>query len=106
MAVACRANSKKIVAPIGILKRLSYCIPKHLLRTVYFSLIHCHLQYLTLVWFPTRNQTVDQYILSLRQLSKDCEFKAVSAEENRYDYIRFIYQWTKILTNTAALIGE
>jgi hypothetical protein len=25
---------KKIVAPIGILKRLSYCIPKHLLRTV------------------------------------------------------------------------
>lgn len=44
---------KKLSAPIGILKRLSYSVPKYLVRSLYFCLIHCHLQYLTVLWYPT-----------------------------------------------------
>ena len=33
-------------------------------------------------------ETIDQYVLALKKLSKDCNFKAVSAEDNRNDYIR------------------
>ena len=35
----------KIAPCIGILKRLSYTVSAYLLRSVYFSLIHSHLQY-------------------------------------------------------------
>lgn len=41
----------KLLPPIGILSRLSYNVPARLLRTIYFSLIHSHLQYLTILWF-------------------------------------------------------
>lgn len=44
---------KKLSAPVGILKQLSYLVPLYLLRTVYFSLVHSHLQYLAILWFPT-----------------------------------------------------
>lgn len=33
-------------------------------------------------------ETIDQYAQSLRLLGRDCNFKAVSAEQNRDDYIR------------------
>lgn len=33
-------------------------------------------------------ETVDQYLQALKHLSKDCNFKTVSAEENQNDYIR------------------
>ena len=49
----------KLLAPIGILKRLSYTVPKYLLRSVYFSLIHCHIQYLTILWYPTNKKLVE-----------------------------------------------
>lgn len=42
--------TKKIAAPIGVLKRLSYCVPKRFLRSLYFSLIHSHIQYLNIIW--------------------------------------------------------
>ena len=45
---------ERLLAPVGILRRLSYTVPKHLLRSVYFSLIHCRLQYLTALWYPTK----------------------------------------------------
>lgn len=49
---------KKIRAPIGVLKRLSYIVPKRFLRPLYFSLIHCHLQYLAAIWFPARRKFI------------------------------------------------
>ena len=54
----------KIAPPIGILKRLSYTVPAYLLRSVYFSLIHSHLQYLVLAWYPT----CEKYVKNLRIL--------------------------------------
>ena len=43
----------KIAPPINIIKRLSYAVPAYLLRSVYFSIIYSHLQYLVLAWYPT-----------------------------------------------------
>lgn len=33
------------------MRKLSYTVPHYLLRSVYFSLIHSHLQYLAVLWF-------------------------------------------------------
>ena len=49
----------KLYAPVGILKRLSYSIPSHLLRSVYFSLIHSHLQYLAVLWYLTSKYLIN-----------------------------------------------
>ena len=43
---------KKIAAPAGVLRRISHCLPKYLVRGIYYSLIHSHLQYLTIIWYP------------------------------------------------------
>ena len=34
------------------------------------------------------NETIDQYVQALRILSKDCNFKSVTAEQNKNDFIR------------------
>ena len=54
----------KIVPPISILKRLSYTVPAYLLTSLFFSLIHRHLQYLVLAWYPTG----EKYVKNLRIL--------------------------------------
>jgi len=33
-------------------------------------------------------ETIDQYVTTLKSLAKDCDFKSVSAEENKNDHIR------------------
>lgn len=42
--------TKKISPVIGILYKISYIIPSHIKRIIYYSLIHSHLQYLSIVW--------------------------------------------------------
>ena len=42
--------SNKISKNNGILRRLKHTVPKHILKTIYFSLIHPHLNYGTLLW--------------------------------------------------------
>ena len=42
--------SNKISKSIGILRRLKFTVPKHILNTIYHSLIHPHLNYSTLTW--------------------------------------------------------
>ena len=52
--VTCNAHinfiANKISKNIGILKRLKYTLPKNILKTLYSSLIHPHLNYGTLLW--------------------------------------------------------
>ena len=45
-----KAVRKRITGPIGVLNRLSHIVPKNLTRSLYFSLVHSHLQYLTIIW--------------------------------------------------------
>ena len=42
--------SNKISKSIGILRRLKFAVPRNILRTIYFALIHPHLNYGTLTW--------------------------------------------------------
>ena len=42
--------SKKVSPVVGILYKISTCIPQSVRRVIYFSLIHSHLQYLNIVW--------------------------------------------------------
>lgn len=55
---------KKIVGPVGILRRISNSVPQHLLRSVYFSLIHSHLEYLNIIW----SSTYESHISPLKTL--------------------------------------
>ncbi|KFM71742.1 hypothetical protein X975_23396, partial [Stegodyphus mimosarum] len=38
--------------------------------------------------FQQTGESVNEYLQILKQLSKDCEFKSVTAEENKHEYIR------------------
>jgi len=44
-------------------------------------------------------ETISQYLLSLKILSKECDFKSVSAEEHRGGYIRDVFISGLISTN-------
>lgn len=47
----------KVAGPIGVLRRM-YTVPRKYLRSIYFSLIHSHLQYLNLIWSNASNCTL------------------------------------------------
>ena len=63
------ALRRKIAGPVGVLDRLSYTLPKHLLRSVYFALIHSHIQYLSVIWNnPYQNLTKTITILQKKAI--------------------------------------
>uniref|UniRef100_A0A1Y1MYE7 Retrotransposon gag domain-containing protein n=1 Tax=Photinus pyralis TaxID=7054 RepID=A0A1Y1MYE7_PHOPY len=64
-------------AAIDILKAL-YVKPK--------NLIYARHQLATRKQLST--ESIDQYLTALKSLAKECHFKAVSAEQNKQDYIR------------------
>ena len=91
---------------MGILRRLSYTIPKKLLRPVYYTLVHSHLQYLTALWFPSgsrikkierlQNKAIKNlYLLSYRYSTELLykNFKFMSVEQiYKYQICAFIHQ--------------
>lgn len=60
--VSCENHLNKIknrlIASVGILKRMSDCIgiAQYLHRSVYFSLIHSQLQYVTILWYSAHSK--------------------------------------------------
>ena len=49
---------KKIIGPVGVLRRLSYMVPKKYLRPIYFALVHSHLSYLNLIWYTASEKDI------------------------------------------------
>lgn len=43
---------------VGIIKKLSFFLPKNVLLLLYYSLIHCHLEYLCLIWGSAANRSI------------------------------------------------
>jgi len=58
--------SKKIKKNIGIIKRVSYLIPPHVLKDLYFTLIYPYLTYCNLIW----TSTYDTHLNALKTLQK------------------------------------
>ena len=46
-------------------------------------------------------ETLDQFLQDLRKLSKDCKFKAVTAEQYREELIRDVHQWALFTSNSS-----
>ena len=60
---------KKTIGPVGVLRRLSYTVPKTFLRAIYFALVHSHLSYLNLTWYTASEKDISCLrILKKKQL--------------------------------------
>lgn len=70
---------QKIVRPVGILKRLNDFVPKNVIRSIYFALIHSHLQYLTLIWHSTSKNN-----LKILQILQNKAIKNIYSLNNLY----------------------
>ena len=55
---------KKIARSVGVLAKLSYCLPCKTLIILYYSLVHTHLHYA----LPFRGATYKTYLLKLKRL--------------------------------------
>jgi len=51
---------------IGIIHRIAYLLPPHVLKTLYFTLIHPYLSYCNLIW----TSTYDTHLTKLNRLQK------------------------------------
>lgn len=60
--------ARKIVPVIGVMKKIRYKIPSHILRLIYFSLVHSHLNYLVEVWGGRIGRTNKLQILQNKAL--------------------------------------
>lgn len=49
-------TSSKIAGPIGMITKLSAFLPTKILLLIYFSLVHSHLSYLTIIWACARRR--------------------------------------------------
>ena len=58
--------AKKISKNTGIIRRISYLLPTHILKNLYFTLIHPYLNYCNLIW----TSTYDTHLLKLNILQK------------------------------------
>src|SRR5688572_18913713 len=58
--------AKKISKNTGIIRRISYLLPTHILRNLYFTLIYPYLNYCNFVW----TSTYDTHLLKLNILQK------------------------------------
>ena len=59
---------------VGILRKLSYFLPRNVLLLLYYSMIHCHFEYLCLIWGSASN----------------CFLKPLQVLQNRA--LKFIYK--------------
>jgi hypothetical protein len=58
--------SNKIKKNLGIIKRVSYLLPLHILRDLYFTLIYPYLTYCNMIW----TSTYDSHLNDIRILQK------------------------------------
>ena len=58
--------TKKVAKNLGIIRRISYLLPPHILTNLYFTLIYPYLNYCNLIW----TSSYDSHLLKLRILQK------------------------------------
>lgn len=85
------AVCKKIRPIIGILSKVRYFIPVHLLRSIYYSLVHPHIQYCIETW----GAAYTSYLKPLVLLHKKC-IRIISFV-SPYDHTKPLYENMNIL---------
>ena len=54
--------SVKMSRAIGVIRRVSFCVPDHVLLSLYFSLVYSHMTYCILVWGNSSAGNVDRIV--------------------------------------------
>ena len=57
-----KSISTKIARGVGILSKLKHSLPKHVLRSLYFTLIYPHLTYCMTVWYGTTYSNIKKLL--------------------------------------------
>lgn len=78
----------EISCRVGIIRKLSYFLPRKILLILYYSLIHCHFEYLCLIWGSAANF----YLKPLQVLQNRC--------------LKYIYRLSKQSNPTVELCDE
>ena len=60
---------KKLSRSIGLLSKIRHYVPKHLLRTIYFSIFNSHLIYACEIWGQSQNSQQFKKLLKLQKKS-------------------------------------
>lgn len=60
--------TSKISSRVGVIRKLSYFLPRKILLSLYYSLIHCNLEYLCMVWGSASNR----YLKPVQVLQNRC----------------------------------
>ena len=57
---------KKLSRSIGLLSTTRHCIPKNLLRTIYYSIFNFHLMYACEIWGQNQNNLLVRKLIKLQ----------------------------------------
>ena len=66
--------NSKLHRGIGIISKIRYYLPKHLLRTIYFAFFHPHLDYSILNWGCASHTTLLPIEISLNKIIRIMSF--------------------------------
>lgn len=93
--------NKKITKNVGILKRISYVIPSHILINLYFTLVYPYINYCNIIWTSTYNTNLKNLIIShkkaVRVISKsplNCHTKPLFTKYNLLNIMQLRFMQT------------
>ena len=61
----------KVAKSIGILYRARKHLNRHCLKKIYFSFIHCYINYSNIAWASTHKSIINEFISSTKACIKD-----------------------------------
>ena len=83
---------RKLSRTVGLLSKIRHYVPKHLLRTIYFSIFNSHFTYACKIWGQNQNRQYFKKLLKLQgKALQIINFQPLTAQTNH------LFLETKIL---------